>query len=288
MFELFNKISYKTSYVVTSTYSTSFASAVKLLDRETQDAIYSIYGFVRLADEIVDTFHLFDKNNLLQKFESDYYDALKDGISLNPILNAFQLTVTKYKIQDDLIQAFLTSMKTDLTKKDHNSKHETDHYIYGSAEVVGLMCLRVFVKGDDELYKKLEIPARKLGSAFQKVNFLRDIKEDTEILNRRYFHNSIETGFNEDVKMDIVMDVDKEFAESVRGIIQLPESSRLGVLVAYYYYKNLLKRIRKTHADVLLRKRIRVPDFVKLFLLNKVWIINELKLYKLNSDLNRT
>lgn len=277
--KLFNEISFKTSYIVTSSYSTSFASAVRLLDHEIQDAIYSIYGFVRFADEIVDTFHSFNKEILLEKFERDYYEAIENGISLNPVLNSFQITVRKYGITDDLIQSFLNSMKTDLVKQDHNTKHETDNYIYGSAEVVGLMCLRVFVAGDEALFRELEKPAKKLGSAFQKVNFLRDIKDDTELLSRRYFHNSVETGFNEDVKNDIIDDVEKEFGDSMAGIKKLPENSKLGVLIAYYYYKKLLKIIRKTPAEQLLKKRVRVPDFIKMLLLLKAYLISKLRLY---------
>lgn len=280
MHRIFNEISFKTSFIVTRSYSTSFASAVRLLDPEIRDAIYSIYGFVRFADEIVDTFHSFDKKSLLEKFERDYYEAIENCISLNPVLNSFQITVKKHNIPNDLIQAFLNSMRIDLFKQDHKSKQETDKYIYGSAEVVGLMCLKVFVHGNEALYKELENPARKLGSAFQKVNFLRDIKDDTEILNRRYFHNSLQNGFNEAIKNEIADDVEKEFAESIAGIVKLPKNSRLGVLIAYYYYKTLLKRIRNTPAEILLRKRVRVPDFVKLLLLNKALIVNKLNLYK--------
>jgi len=183
MADLYNDVSFKTSELITRSYSTSFSKAVSFLDSEIRDAIYSIYGFVRLADEIVDTFHDFNKQYLLEKFEEDLRDSTINGISLNPVLNAFIITVNKYCINDELIEAFLKSMKTDLFKSDHNSREETDDYIYGSAEVVGLMCLKVFVNGKEELYSELQIPARKLGAAFQKVNFLRDIKNDTEFLN---------------------------------------------------------------------------------------------------------
>jgi len=278
MLKLFNEISFNISKVITSSYSTSFSSAVGLLEREIQDAIYSIYGFVRFSDEIVDSFHSFDKKKLLEEFERDYYEAKKNGISLNPVLNSFQITVKKYGIPDDLIQAFLNSMKIDLVKQDHNTQNETDVYIYGSAEVVGLMCLRVFVLGNDKLYNELEIPARKLGSAFQKVNFLRDIKDDTELLNRQYFHKSIESGFNEEVKRDIVDDVKIEFAESFQGIKKLPGNSKIGVLTAYYYYKKLLKRIELTPAEELLKKRVRIPDFMKILLLLKAYFKCKLRL----------
>lgn len=278
MLKLFNEISYKTSYLVTSSYSTSFASAVRLLDPKIRDAIYSIYGFVRFADEIVDTFHSFNKKGLLAKFERDYYEAIENGISLNPVLNSFQLTVKKYDIPDDLIQSFLSSMKIDLVKNDHHTKHETENYIYGSAEVVGLMCLRVFVEGDKELFEELENPAKKLGAAFQKVNFLRDIRDDTEVLNRSYFHNTIHSGFNEAVKRVIIDDVEKEFADSLQGIKKLPENSRIGVLTAYYYYKKLLKKIKNTPAEMLLRKRVRVPDLIKMQLLLKAYLTCKLKI----------
>ena len=278
MQNLFDEISFRTSCLVTQSYSTSFSSAVRLLDRGIRPAIYSIYGFVRLADEIVDTFHKYDKKELLQKFENDYYDAVRCGISLNPVLNAFQITVGKYGIPDDLIRAFLKSMKTDLVKQDHNTRDETAEYIYGSAEVVGLMCVRVFVLGDEKLYNELEAPAKRLGSAFQKVNFLRDIKDDTNLLNRKYFHTVIESGFDEKVKKEITGDVDEEFRDALQGIKKLPSNSRLGVLVAFYYYKKLLVIIRKTPAEKLLKQRVRVPDFVKLFLLIKAYIINKLNL----------
>jgi phytoene/squalene synthetase len=278
MLDLFNDISYKTSYIITRSYSTSFSSAVKLLDREVQDAIYSIYGFVRFADEIVDTFHSFDKKKLLEEFERDYYEATSRGISMNPVLNSFQLTVRKYGIPDDLIQAFLRSMKTDLFKQNHNTKSETDTYIYGSAEVVGLMCLRVFVLGDSKLYDELEAPAKRLGSAFQKVNFLRDIKDDTKMLNRQYFHKSASTGFNETVKTEIVDEVEKEFAESYAGIKKLPGNSRLGVLTAYYYYRKLLKKVKNTPAEKLLEKRVRVPGIIKMQLVIKAYLACRLRL----------
>jgi 15-cis-phytoene synthase len=278
MLELFNEISFKTSHIVTRSYSTSFSNAVRLLDREIQDAIYSIYGFVRFCDEIVDSFHSFDKKKLLEEFERDYYEAEENGISLNPVLNSFQITVKKYGIPDNLIQAFLKSMKIDLVKKDHNTQSETDVYIYGSAEVVGLMCLRVFVLGNDKLYNELEVPARKLGSAFQKINFLRDIKDDTELLNRQYFHKSIESGFNEAVKTGIVDDIEKEFADSFQGIKKLSGNSKIGVLTAYYYYKRLLKKIDTTPAEELLKKRVRIPDIVKMLLLLKAYFTCKLRL----------
>lgn len=280
MRNLFDEISFKTSSLVTRSYSTSFSSAVRLLDRGIRDAICSIYGFVRFADEIVDTFHEYDKKNLLDKFEKDYYDAVSSGISLNPVLNSFQITVRKYHIPDDLIRAFLKSMKTDLTKQNHNTKNETAEYIYGSAEVVGLMCLRVFVLGNDNLYNELEAPAKRLGSAFQKVNFLRDIQDDTKLLKRKYFHNSIASDFDEKAKKEIVDDVEEEFEDAIAGIRKLPDNSQLGVLTAFYYYRKLLGIIRKTPAEKLMKQRVRVPDYIKLALLTKAYVVCKLNLLK--------
>ena len=278
MLTLYRNASFETSKLVTTIYSTSFSRAVSFLDLEIRDAIYSIYGFVRLADEIVDTFHDFDKHSLIEKFESNFYEALKEGISLNPILNAFQITVKKYNIDDDLIQAFLRSMKLDLSRLEHKSKDETDEYIYGSAEVVGLMCLKVFVNGDDAIYKELELAARMLGSAFQKVNFLRDLKNDTEDLKRQYFHNLTGQKFDEKTKGEIIHDIENDFYSSLEGLKKLPQNSRLGVLIAFYYYKKLLNKIKRIPAERLLEKRIRVSDMIKMFLLCKAYFVNRLNL----------
>lgn len=275
MLSLYNDVSFETSKLVTTAYSTSFSRAVSFLDREIRDAIYSIYGFVRLADEIVDTFHDYDKRSLIDRFEKNFYEALNEGISLNPVLNSFQLTVKKYNIDDELIQAFLKSMKLDLSRLEHNSKDETDEYIYGSAEVVGLMCLKVFVNKDENLYNELIIPARKLGSAFQKVNFLRDLKNDTENLKRQYFHNLAGSKFDEEIKTEIIRDIENDFSSSVAGMKKLPRNSRLGVMIAFYYYKTLLKKIKRTPAERLLEKRIRVPDIIKMLLLYKALLANK-------------
>jgi len=274
MLSIYNDVSFETSKLVTTAYSTSFSRAVSFLDREIRDAIYSIYGFVRLADEIVDTFHDYDKHRLIDRFERNFYESLNEGISLNPVLNSFQLTVKKYNIDDDLIQAFLKSMKLDLSRLEHTSKDETDEYIYGSAEVVGLMCLKVFVNKDENLYNELKISARKLGSAFQKVNFLRDLKDDTQDLKRQYFHNLTERKFDEETKAEIIRDIENDFSSSVTGMKKLPRNSRLGVMIAFYYYKNLLKKIKRTPADRLLEKRIRIPDIFKLILLFKALFAN--------------
>lgn len=278
MLQLYNSLSFDISKLVTKAYSTSFSRSVSFLDREIRDAIYSIYGFVRLADEIVDTFHDFDKHLLIKEFEDDFYRSLQDGISLNPVLNSFRLTVKKYGIDDSLIQAFLKSMKLDLQKLEHSTKEETDEYIYGSAEVVGLMCLKVFVNGDEAMYHELENPARKLGSAFQKVNFLRDLKNDTQDLKRQYFHNLAGKDFTEQVKTEIINDIEEDFSSSVGGMKKLPGNARLGVLIAYYYYLSLLRKIRRTPADGLLQKRIRINDSVKLLLLLKALIANRLNI----------
>lgn len=278
MADLYNDVSFKTSKLVTRSYSTSFSRAVSVLDPEIRDAIYSIYGFVRLADEIVDTFHDFNKQYLLEKFEEDLKDSGKNGISLNPVLNAFILTVKKYRIDDELIRAFLKSMKIDLYKSNHISKEETDEYIYGSAEVVGLMCLKVFVNGNEDLNNELQLPAKKLGAAFQKVNFLRDIKNDTELLNRKYFHNLVDQKFNDSMKNSLIKDIESDFSASLQGMKKLPKNSRLGVLIAYLYYKKLLKKISKTPAEKLLTARIRVPDLTKMILLGKAYLVNKLNL----------
>jgi len=276
--KLYNSTSVNVSRLVTKNYSTSFSIATSLFEKEMRDAIYSIYGFVRFADEIVDTFHDFDKKYLLEKFESDYYDAVKQGISLNPILQSFQQTVKKYNISDEHIQAFLTSMKQDLVKNDYKEKTEAIEYIYGSADVVGLMCLKVFCNGDDKLYHELEFPARKLGSAFQKVNFLRDLKNDIEILDRRYFPEIQQDKFDEKSKLVVIQDIETDFNAAFVGIKKLPKRSKLAVLIAYYYYMSLLKKIKNLQADRILKSRISISDFKKMILLLKAMIIYKLRL----------
>lgn len=278
MIHIYSAISFKTSKLVTTSYSTSFSRAVSFLDKEIRDAVYSIYGFVRLADETVDTFHEFNKEKLLLKFERDYYESLEYGLSLNPVLNSFLITVKKYNIPDELVQAFLKSMKLDLNACVYDTKYRTDEYIYGSAEVVGLMCLKVFVRGDENLYRELELPAKKLGSAFQKVNFLRDLRDDTELLKRQYFHHMPGNNFNENIKNEIILDIENDFISSLNGLKKLPSNSRLGVLIAYYFYKKLLEKIRKTPASILLHKRVRVSDSLKIILLFKALIVNKLNL----------
>ena len=275
--QIFIDTSYKISKLITKNYSTSFYLSTCLLDKKNQDAIFSIYGFVRFADEIVDTFHEYDKKLLLDKFEQDYYESINLGISLNPVLNSFQNTVKKYKIEDTHIQSFLKSMKYDLTIKDYKNQSEIDNYIYGSADVVGLMCLRVFCDGNLQLYDELEFFAKKLGSAFQKVNFLRDLKSDIENLNRNYFPNIKNNKFDENNKKEIIEDIENDFKTALIGIKKLPKKSKLAVLIAFYYYKNLLHKIKNTSAKKIIKTRIRISNFKKFLLLLKA-IIN----YKLN------
>ena len=276
--KLYNDNSFQVSKLTTRNYSTSFSLATSWFDKNTRDAIYSIYGFVRFADEIVDTFHEFDKKYLLAKFESDYYDAMKYGISLNPVLNSFQITVKKYNISDEHIQAFLRSMERDLEKNDYYNKSETDEYIYGSADVVGLMCLKVFCNGNNALYNELEFSAMKLGSAFQKVNFLRDLKNDIENLDRRYFPQIDENTFNNNHKIALINDIEKDFNIAYIGIKKLPGRSKLSVLIAYYYYRNLLMKIKNTQAHQIMETRIRISNIRKISLLIKTLLVYKLRL----------
>lgn len=278
MEKLFRDISFSTSKLITERYSTSFSRAVSYLAPDIREAIYSIYGFVRLADEIVDSFQEYDREKLINLFERDYHEALENRISINPALNSFQETVIKYNIPDELISSFMESMKTDLVKSSYSTKNETDYYVYGSAEVVGLMCLMVFVRGDRQLYDDLKKPAQQLGAAFQKVNFLRDIRTDIEELDRHYFHNTSGNIFNEKIKKEIIDDIRNDFSLSYEGIKKLPADSRIGVLIAYYYYLALLKKIDRTPARMQFERRIRVPDFFKLLILGKALLVNKLRL----------
>jgi 15-cis-phytoene synthase len=277
MKQLYDDVSFKCSKLVTKNYSTSFSLAVKMLSPSIRDAIYSIYGFVRFADEIVDSFHTFDKENLINDFENEYYKAQKSGISLNPILNSFQQTVSKYNIQDDLVQAFLKSMKLDLIKTNYTTEEEYKEYIYGSADVVGLMCLKVFVKGNQQQYNDLKDEAMRLGSAFQKVNFLRDLKDDNLILNRNYFPNLKSTTFNEKTKNEIISEIEIDFKEALSGIKNLPFEAKFGVYTAYIYYKKLLQKLKATSCENIGNERIRVSNISKTYLLSKSFLR-----YKLN------
>lgn len=271
MKSLFDVSSLECSKKITTTYSTSFSLAIKMLSPEIQNDIYAIYGFVRCADEIVDTFDEFNQELLLDEFEAEYEKALERKISLNPILNAFQKVVHQYQLQE-LVKPFMNSMRMDLTKKEYNSYAEYEEYIFGSADVVGLMCLKVFVKGDEEKYEELKASAMRLGSAFQKVNFLRDLKHDYESLGRVYFPGiDFESLSNED-KTKIINEINQDFEEAFKGILKLPIEAKFGVYTAYRYYKSLMKKISKTQPNEFLSKRIRVSNPLKLVILGKSYL----------------
>ncbi len=268
---LFHDVCLQCSSITTQQYSTSFSSAIRLLDKSLRPHICSVYGFVRVADEIVDTFHDYDKKSLLAEFKKETYIAINRGISVNPILHSFQLTVNKYNISNDLIEAFFRSMEFDLEKTVYDvNGYQT--YIYGSAEVVGLMCLYVFCEGDEQFYKKLTPFARSLGAAFQKVNFLRDFKNDFEGLNRMYFPGCDFTNFSAKDKEIIEKDIQADFDSAYPGILQLPVKVRFGVYVAYKYYLSLFKKIRKAAPQKILKQRVRIPDYGKMLILAKAGV----------------
>lgn len=267
--KLYTELCYCSSKAVTNIYSTSFSLAVKMLSSKIQKDIYAIYGFVRLADEIVDSFHEYDKETLLNEFEHDLYIALERKISLNPILHSFQEVVHKYAIDYTLIDAFLKSMRADLHQQNYTTKADYEKYIYGSADVVGLMCLKVFVNGNQEQYDQLKHAAMKLGSAFQKVNFLRDLKDDSEILQRNYFPHLKNGEINNDSKATIIKEIKADFDEAYIGIKNLPNEAKFGVYTAYVYYKRLLNKLENTNFEILKTKRIRVNNVTKTFLLFK-------------------
>jgi phytoene/squalene synthetase len=267
MKELFDSISNESATLITKKYSTSFSIAVRLLAPDIRQAIYNIYGFVRVADEIVDSFEGYPKEELLNRFEGEYQYAIETGISTNPVINAFQKTVKEYNIEAKLVESFLKSMRADLNKQVYENQEEIDEYIYGSADVVGLMCLKVFVKGDQEKYLNLKKPAMKLGSAFQKVNFLRDLNEDFENLNRSYFPNINPNKLSETDKKKVLTEIKKDFEEAYTGIVKLPKEAKLAVYVAYKYYSNLLYKIEKTPSAILKERRIRVSNPKKMYLL---------------------
>lgn len=278
MKSLFDTVSFKCSKLVTKNYSTSFSLAVYMLSPNIRGAIYSIYGFVRFADEIVDSFHDYDKENLINDFEKEYYKAMEMGISLNPILNSFQHTVKQYNITDDLVQAFLKSMKLDLVKSTYNTQTEYEDYIYGSADVVGLMCLKVFVNGKTEKYEQLKHEAMRLGSAFQKVNFLRDLKDDNLVLNRNYFPGVDLNTFDENSKTAIINEIEEDFRIAYQGIVKLPIEAQFGVYTAFVYYKKLLKKLKKTPCSEIGNSRIRVSNYTKASLLAQSFVTYKLKL----------
>lgn len=275
---LFDTVSKSCSKIVTQSYSTSFASATKMLAPVIRQDIYNIYGFVRFADEIVDSFHDFNKAVLFDRFEQDLEYALKDKISLNPILNAFQETVHKYDIDPDHIGSFMKSMRLDLTKSDYLTDHEYKEYIYGSADVVGLMCLTVFVQGDKAQYESLKESAMSLGSAFQKVNFLRDLKADFEGLSRTYFPNTNLLELDEISKRRIIAEIEEDFLKGLAGINKLPVEAKFGVYTAYRYYRKLLTKLKKVPSAEIKNTRVRVPDYVKASLLARSYVKYRLNL----------
>ncbi|MBB6326417.1 phytoene/squalene synthetase [Algoriphagus iocasae] len=273
--DLFDQTTFECSKLITQRYSTSFTLGIKTLDQKFHMPIYAIYGFVRYADEIVDTFHDQDKAQLLARFKKDTYESIESGISLNPVLHAFQLVVNKYKIDHDLIEAFLHSMEMDLDFKTYDdSKYQ--EYIYGSAEVVGLMCLKVFCEGNQEEYDRLKDSACKLGAAFQKVNFLRDIKSDYEERGRVYFPGVDFNHFDKVIKKQIEADIQQDFNDSLSGIEQLPIGAKLGVKVAYLYYQKLFDKIKGLPAETITQRRIRIPNSKKLSLLIGTYFVNKL------------
>jgi len=278
MKELFDKVSNESAILITKKYSTSFSIAVRLLAPSIRQAIYNIYGFVRVADEIVDSFEGYPKEELLNRFEEEYAYAMQYGISTNPVINAFQKTVKEYRIEEEMVQSFLKSMRADLTKQVYKNQKEIDAYIYGSADVVGLMCLKVFVNGNQEEYDKLKESAMRLGSAFQKVNFLRDIKQDYDDLSRTYFPNVDPDNFNAEDKSKIVSEIKEDFRVAYMGLIKLPKEARFGVYVAYKYYLQLLKKVDNTPAILLKEKRIRVSNSTKTYLLCHSYMQYKLKI----------
>lgn len=264
--QLFDKVSDSASRITTRLYSTSFSLGILCIHKRLRKAIYNIYGFVRFADEIVDTFHEYDKRTLLEEFKVDTYKAIERGISTNPILNSFQHVVNEYNIEHELIDCFLHSMEKDLEETGHD-RCSYDEYILGSAEVVGLMCLHVFTEGDQEMYEMLKPSAMRLGAAFQKVNFLRDLKDDYESLGRTYFPGVEMSQFSAIEKMKIEKEIEEDFAAAMEGVRKLPDSSRFGVYVACVYYMRLFRKIKSLPSDKILQKRIRIPNYQKLSLL---------------------
>ncbi len=271
MMALFNQTALECSKLITENYSTSFTLGIKTLDRKFHMPIYAIYGFVRFADEIVDTFHDFDKKTLLDRFRHDTYEAIEEGISLNPVLHSFQMVVRQYNIERELIDAFLKSMEMDLYLQDYDTK-EYCEYIYGSAEVVGLMCLRVFCEGNCPDYDRLREPARKLGAAFQKVNFLRDVKSDFQERGRTYFPGVDFNDFSRDAKELIEDDIQRDFDEAYIGIMNLPRGARMGVYLAYTYYQTLFNKIKALPVAQIQTERVRVPDAKKIALLAQTYL----------------
>ena len=278
MKSIFDTVSKRCSKIVTNSYSTSFSLATKMLSDSIRQDIYNIYGFVRFADEIVDTFHDYDKSALFDRFEEDLEHALNEKISLNPILNSFQETYHKYGIDRPMVDSFMKSMRLDLSKSNYLTEQEYKDYIYGSADVVGLMCLKVFVKGDQQRFDELKDSAMRLGSAFQKVNFLRDLKADFEDLSRTYFPNTDLNQLDEASKLAIITDIENDFAEGLKGIKRLPIEAKFGVFMAYRYYNKLLEKLKRTPALDIKSARIRVPNYKKFELLTRSYVKYQLNL----------
>ena len=277
MKQLFDTVSLKASKMVTNSYSTSFSLGIKFLDKQFHFPIYSIYGFVRFADEIVDSFHDYNKEELLAEFKVETYKSIERGISLNPILNSFQKVVNDYKIDLNLIETFLKSMEMDLDKKEYDAEGYKN-YILGSAEVVGLMCLKVFVKGDQQTYEKLTPYAMALGSAFQKINFLRDLHADYLGMGRVYFPNVELSELTEETKIALEKDIELDFNKGLEGIKLLPKNSRFGVYVAYIYYRKLLNKIQSLHPNRILEERISIPNSQKIALFASSYVRHSLNL----------
>lgn len=277
MINLFNRVSEECSKITTEAYSTSFSSAIKLLHKSIQPHIHNIYGFVRFADEIVDTFHEHDKALLLKEFKVETLKAIERKISLNPVLNSFQHTANMFEIDTDLIEAFFYSMESDLEKQTYNIQGYNE-YVYGSSEAVGLMCLHVFCEGNMEQFQKLKAPAQSLGAAFQKVNFLRDLSADYLQLKRTYFPGCDINNFSSSDKKLIEEDIQNDFDKAYKGILQLPVKAKFGVYVAYVYYLSLFKKIKKVQPKRIFASRIRIPDYGKLFIIAKAGVKNQLNI----------
>ena len=277
MMYLFHDVSNECSRITTERYSTSFSSAIKLLHKSLRKDVYNIYGLVRFADEIVDTFHDHNKEKLLLEFKHETYTAIERKISLNPILHSFQQTFHKYKIDIQLVEAFFYSMQLDLDTKQYD-KEGYNEYVYGSAEVVGLMCLYIFCEGNADLYDQLKPYAQKLGAAFQKVNFLRDVNADYNDLSRIYFPGVDFANFTPEMKQEIEKDIASDFENAYHGILSLPWKAKFGVYVAYKYYYSLFRRIKRIHASHIMRERIRIPNFQKALIVARAGVKNQLKM----------
>lgn len=276
--QLFNHTNLKCSRIITTSYSTSFSLGIRSLSPKFRDPIYAIYGFVRFADEIVDTFHEHDKIFLLEKFKNDTFEAIDHKISLNPVLHSFQWVVHKYGIEKELIEAFLHSMEMDLNHKIYNNT-QLKEYIYGSAEVVGLMCLKVFCEGDTEKFGSLKDPAKSLGSAFQKVNFLRDLQSDYVDRGRIYFPQVDFSNFTDNAKKQVEQSIEKEFKHAFKGIIHLPKGAKLGVYLAYIYYTSIFRKIKELSPSSIKEQRVRIPDGRKLALLLETYLRSRLNYF---------